>query len=137
MKLSVVNTIAGMLSGMKINRISDKDVKATLVNDYLHLRKFAKEADEERNELVEKFQKDWADVMPIIGAMREKNELVIGHDDYLEAEKDANKAIGEIFARDVDAKPKAVPVDAFVAAFGEEELTLEQIAFLQENGLIE
>ena len=137
MKLSTINALAGMLSSMKINKITDKAVKTALVNDYLHLRKFVKEADDERRELVEKFQKDWAEELPLVEAFRRENKPVEGHQEYLEAEMDANKAIGDIYERDVDAKPKAVPMDAFVAAFGEEELTLEQIAFLQENGIIE
>ena len=137
MKLSIINALAGMLSSMKINKITDKAVKTALVNDYLHLRKFVKEADDERRELVEKFQKDWAEELPLVEAFRRENKPVEGHQEYLEAEADANKAIAEIFDNDVEVSLKAVPVDDFVAACGVEELTLEQIAFLQENGLIE
>ena len=137
MKLSIINALAGMLSSMKINKITDKAVKTALVNDYLHLRKFVKDADEERRELVEKFQKDWAEELPLVEAFRRENKPVEGHQEYLEAEADANKAIAEIFDNDVEVSLKAVPVDDFVAACGVEELTLEQVAFLQDCGLIE
>ena len=137
MKLSIINALAGMLSSMKINKITDKAVKTALVNDYLHLRRFVKEADDERRELVEKFQKDWAEELPLVEAFRRENKPVEGHQEYLEAEADANKAIAEIFDNDVEVSLKAVPVDDFVAACGVEELTLEQVAFLQDCGLIE
>lgn len=137
MKLSTINALAGMLSSMKINKITDKAVKTALVNDYLHLRKFVKDADEERRELVEKFQKDWAEELPLVEAFRRENKPVEGHQEYLEAEADANKAIAEIFDNDVEVSLKAVPLDDFVAACRMEELTLEQVAFLQDCGLIE
>lgn len=137
MKLSIINVIAGIMSSMKINKISDKEVKTALINNYLYLRKFVKEADEERKELVEKFQDDWKDELAAVDAFRKENKPVVGHDDYLEAERDATKAISDIFEKDVDAKVKAVPMDSFVSACGNEELTLEQIALLEENGIIE
>lgn len=137
MKLQTINAIAGILSGMKINKINDKAVKTALVNDYLHLRKFVKDADEERKELVEKFQKDWADELGAVEAYRRENKPVEGHDAYLEAERDANKTIAEIFDREVETMVKAVPTEAFLAACDKEELTLEQIALLQEAGVIE
>lgn len=136
MKLSTINTVAGILSGMKINKITDKAVKAALVNDYLHLRRFVKEADEERKELIEKFQSDWGDTLAAVDAFRRDKKPVIGHDDYLEAERDANKAIAAIFDRDVETKLKSIPIDDFVKAVDGEELTLEQIALLEDCGLL-
>ncbi len=137
MKLSTVNAIAGVLSGMKINKITDKAVKTALVNDYLHLRRFVKDVESERKELIEKFQSDWADELPVVDAFRRANKPVEGHDDYLEAERDANKALAEIFDREVEPSLKAIPLADFVAACDKEELTLEQIAFFEENGIIE
>lgn len=137
MKLSTINALAGMLSSMKINKITDKAVKTALVNDYLHLRKFVKEADDERRELVEKFQKDWAEELPLVEAFRRENKPVEGHQEYLEAELDANNAIAGIFDRDVEVNIKPVSMDDFVSACGNQELTLEQTAFLQDCGLIE
>ena len=95
-----------------------------------------KEAEEQRNELVSKFQADWRDELPIVEAFRKENKPVEGHDAYLDAERDANQAIAEIFNKDVEINLKAVPMDTFLSACGGEELTFEQIAFLQENGII-
>ena len=137
MKISTINIISGILSGMKINKIANKDVKTTLVNDYLHLRRFIKKANDDRNELVEKFQADWKEELDAVEAFRRENKPVEGHDAYLQAEKDANEAITAIFSEEVDTSLKAVPMDDFLAACGGEELTLEQIAILQENGVVE
>lgn len=137
MKISTINAIVGILSGMKINKITDKKVKSTLVNDYIHLRRFVKEADEERKELVEKFQDDWKEELSSVEALRRENKPVEGHDEYLEAERDANKVIADIFDRNVDTSLKAIPLEEFLGACDKEELTIEQIAFFQENGIID
>lgn len=137
MKLSIVNALCSILSGMKINRISDKVVKTALLNDYLHLRRFAKKAEEDRQEIVRKFQEDWMSELAIVEAYRKEGKPVVGHDEYLDAERDANKAIQDLFSAEVDTFLKAVPMDAFTTACGGEELTLEQIATLQDGGIIE
>ena len=137
MKLATINMLVSILGGIKLNKILDKKVKATLVNDYLHLRKFVKEGEAERQDLVDKFQSDWADELASVEAFRRDGKKVVGHDAYLDAEKDANKAISDIFAREVEVDIKPVPMDDFMASCGAEELTIEQLAFLQESGLVE
>lgn len=136
MKIAEINIAVSILAGIKINRITDKRVKACLVNDYLHLRKFVKEAEAERQDLVDKFQQDWADELAEVEAFRRDGKPVVGHDAYLEAERDANKAISDIFSREVEVDIKPVPMDDFTTAIGDEELTLEQLAFLQEVWII-
>lgn len=137
MKISVVNAIAGVLSGIKINKITDKAVKTALVNDYLHLRKFAKEASNDAEELRKKFREDWADELDAIVELRQSGKPVVGHKEYLDAERDANQAIQALYDNDVEVSLKPVKMDAFLTACGGEELTFEQLAVLQENGLIE
>ncbi len=136
MKLATINMLVSILGGIKLNKILDKKVKTALVNDYLHLRKFVKEGEAERQDLVDKFQADWADELDDVEALRRAGKKVVGHDAYLDAEKDANKAISDIFAREVEVDIKPVAIDDFMASCGGEELTLEQIAFLQEAGII-
>ena len=137
MKLATINMIVGTLSGIKLNKITDKRVKTTLVNDYLHLRKFVREAEIDRQALIDKFQSDWADELPKVEAFRQDGKPVVGHDEYLEAEKDANKAISDIFAREVEVDIESVPMDDFMNACSGEELTIEHLAFLQESGVVE
>lgn len=137
MKISTINILAGILSGIKINKIKDKDVKTALVNDFLHLRRFVKKAEEDRQEIVKKFQSDWSEELPLVEAFRRENKPVEGHKDYLEAENDANLSIMEIFNEDVETKLKPVPMDAFIDELGEDLITLEQIAILEECGILE
>lgn len=135
MTIATINAIAQLLSGVKINKIEDKDAKAALLKDYIALRRVVKDADDAKNELIRKFQEDWAEVLPAVQAFRDKNEAVVGYDDYLEAEKDANKAIQDIYAEDVDIDLSPVKMEAIMDF--SEDITLEQIAFLQECGIIE
>lgn len=136
MKLSDVNVIVGILAGMKINRITDKKIKTALLNDYLHLRPLFKKANDDAEEIRKKFQDDWEDELDAVQAFRDKRKPVVGHDAYLDAEKDANKAISDLFSAKVDVDINSVPMDEFMTACGGEELTFEQIAFLQETGII-
>jgi hypothetical protein len=137
MKLSEVNVIVGILAGMKINRIADKKIKTALLNDYLHLRPHFKKANEDVEEIRRKFQEDWNDELDAVQAFRDKSKPVVGHDAYLEAEKDANKAISDTLSAEVEVDIKSVPMDDFMVACGGEELTIEQLAFLQEAGIVE
>lgn len=134
MKLASINIAAGILSGVKINRISDKDAKAALLRDYLELRKVCKEAEVEKDEIIRKFQEDWADELGDVQAFRDRKEAVVGHDDYLEAERDATKAIQGIFSEDVDID--LIPARMEAITDFSEDITLEQIAFLQDCGII-
>ena len=137
MKLAIaaIATAEGILSGIKLNRIADKGAKAALLKDYLAVRKVVNEAKNTKGEIVRKFQEDWADELPAVQAFRDKNEPVVGHDDYLDAEKDANKAIVDLLSAEVEIDLSPVESDAIMDF--SEDITLEQIAFLQECGIIE
>ena len=126
--------LATILGGIKINRIEDKDAKAALLKDYLALRKVEKEALADKDEIIRKFQEDWKDEIPAVEKFRRENKPVIGHLDYLEAERDANKAIVDTFSQEVDIDLAPVKMDA-ISAFSD-DITLESIAFLAENGII-
>ena len=136
MRVSVIDAIAGMLGGIKLNRISDKEVKTALVNDYLYLRRIAKKAGEKADDYREKFRDDWKDEMNAVELYRKEGHPVIGHEAYLKAEQDAQEYLQGIFSEDVEVEIKSVPMDAFLDACGKEELSLEQIAFLEEQGII-
>jgi len=137
MTIANVDMLVSILAGMKLNKITDKRVKSTLVNDYLLLRRHAKETEADRKVLVDKFQSDWADELDAVEAFRRADKPVVGHDAYLKAEKDANEAVSALFSREVEVDIKPVPMDDFMAHCGAEELTFEQLAFLQESGVVE
>ena len=137
MRLSDINVAVGILSGIKINRLADKRVKTALLNDYLALRPSFKRAKEDVEEMRAKFQQDWSDELDAVQALRDKRRPVVGHDAYLVAERDANKAIDDILSAEVDVDIKSVPMDDFINICGGEDLTLEQVAFLQQVGVVE
>ena len=104
------------------------------MQDYLALRKVLKSAQEDKDEIIRKFQEDWGEELAAVEKYRREKKPVVGHLDYLEAERDANKAISAVFSQEVDIDLAPVEMDALEAV--SEDITLEQIAFLQENGVI-
>lgn len=136
MRLSTADSLVGIMAGMRLNRIADREVKATLVDEYLRLRRLVKDAYADREALIEKFQDDWADELDAVEAFRMDGRPVVGHDAYLEAERDANVCIAGIFSREVEVEVHPVGMDAFLASCGDEEVTLEQLAVLQDAGIV-
>ena len=136
MKLANINTIAGILSGIKLNKITDKDVKNNLLKTFIEFRKAIKDAEAERLEIITKFQSDWLDELKAVEDFRVKKVPVIGHQEYLEAEKDANALIAAIFEKDVEVKIYSVTIDDFMSFCGSEDITFEQVAFLQDSGVL-
>lgn len=124
MKRGAADKIAGILFGIKLNTISDKVVKNTMLKNYLALRKVAKELAEEQTELVEKFNEDWKD------SKDEKSN------EYRTALKDLDNAIKTMLEREVEVDITPVGMDAFMANVKDESLTFEQIAILSENGIL-
>ena len=137
LKLSIVNLIVGLLSGMKLNKVADKDIKTTLIDDYIYLRRLVKQPREDKDEIASKFQADWRDEFVAVENARREGKPLLGHEEYLVAEADANKKIADIFSAEVEVEVKPVPIDDFLAVFDGEELNLEQIAILQDGGIVE
>jgi nucleoside-specific outer membrane channel protein Tsx len=134
LKLYIIDQIAGILAGVKINRMEDKAAKSALMQDYLALRKVLKSAQEDKGEIIRKLQEDWGEELAAVEKYRREKKPVVGHLDYLEAERDANKAIQDLFSREVDITITPVSFEAFEGV--SDALTLEQAALLQEVGII-
>lgn len=123
MKKNYADRMAGILAGLKLTGIKDKVVRTTLLNDYLALRRIAKELKEEQQELVDKFNQEWG------GADKEKN------DEYRKALDDVTAMLKSLAEEETDVTLKPVDMDAFMVNV-KEELTFEQIATLQDGGLL-
>lgn len=123
MKKNDADRMAGILAGLKLTGIKDKVVRNTLLNDYLALRKVAKELKDEQQELVDKFNQEWS------GADKEKNE------EYRKALDDVAAMLKSLAEEETDVTLKPVDMDAFMVNV-KEELTFEQIATLQDGGLL-
>lgn len=132
----IISSLVSILSNVKLNKISDRETKTTLIRDYLTLKQFSKKAEEAKQELIQKFQEDWREEIPEVDAFRRENKPVEGHDEFLKAEADTLKMIKDVFSEEEEVKLTPVDLNKFVDAVGEEGLTLEAIAFLQENGVI-
>lgn len=137
MTIATINSVIGVLSGMKINKIVDKKVKTSLLNNYICLRRFAKEASEDRVNLVEKFKTDFADEIQVVAMLRHEEKPLDDHKEYLDAERDLDAAAEALLKKEVDAPVAPIAMDAFMSACDKEELTLEQIAILEDAGLLE
>lgn len=136
MKIGDICNAVGILAGMKLYRIPDKKTKTALLNDYRALRPHYKKATEESSEIRTKFQQDWDDELDAVQAFRDKRRPVVGHDAYLDAERDANKTIEDIYAGEAEVEIESVSMDEFLINCGGEDITLEQVAFLEEVGII-
>lgn len=119
MKLSTAKVISEILLAMKINRLSNKDAKATLTKDFLALRKVVKEADDDREELSKKFREDWAEEL----LKEDKSEA------YKKALDEANAAIMGLYEKEVDITLEPVPSELlFDTELWGDDNTLGQIA---------
>lgn len=128
--------ITNILSGMKLNKIPDKNIKSILLWNYVALRKIAREADEDTQEIIKKFQEDWKDSISPVRSLREENKPVVGFDDFLAAEKDANDAIAAIMDKEIDINIRSIELERFVNAVNDDDISFEQVALFKDYGLI-
>lgn len=134
LKLYITDKIARILAGVKINRMEDRRAKSALMQDYLALRKVLKSAQEDKDEIARKFQEDWKEEFFTVERLIKANQPVIGHEEYLKAKSDAERAIQDLFGKEVEVTLTAVPFDALDDV--SDDLTLEQVAALMDAGII-
>ena len=133
-KYKIIN-IDSILVASRINRIADKEVKDALLKEYLEIHKIAEAAKADQNEISRKFNADWREEATAMAKYRNAGKPVVGHLDFLDAERDAEKAIQDILKAEVDIDITPAPMDDIMAV--SEDITLGQIAMLQEYGIIE
>ena len=133
-KYKIIN-IDSILVASRINRIADKEVKDALLKEYLEIHKIAEAAKADQNEISRKFNADWREEATAVAKYRNAGKPVVGHLDFLDAERDAEKAIQDLLKAEVDIDITVVPMDEIMAV--SEDITLGQIAMLQEYGIIE
>lgn len=132
MKLSTAKIIGDILLAIRINRISDKEIKGTLTKDYLEIRRAIKDTDFDRDELAKKFRKDWADEI----SKTDKSES------FYKAKEDTENTINEMYNKEVEITLSPVPAETlFDADLWGDDVTLGQIAntvdLLAANGVVE
>lgn len=131
MKKSEIANAVNILGTINLNKITDREVKATLINDYLHLRRIAKAAEEDQQEIARKFQEDFKDEIEEVQSIRSAGKTVKGHREFLKAEADANALIRDIYAAEAEVETQTVPLGKFLDAAKGTDITFEQVAQLE------
>ena len=88
MKLAEINAIAGVLAGIKINKISDRATREEISKSYLSVRKALRPFERDRDELVEKFRADWKDEIAAVLAKKDGDRAALN-----QAQADLNAVI--------------------------------------------
>jgi len=128
-----------ILNGIRITKLSDKEVKLSLVHDYLALRRASNAIMEDIQAIADKFRKDWGDTLIEVKKLRAAEEEVDQerYADFLKAEADANEAILAINAGETDVDIQQVDTDAFVSCVDEDDITFLSIGYLVDTGILE
>lgn len=141
MKRNTASAVSGILMDTKINKVADGFAKKNLFRAFTLTRKVSKELAEDAEAIREKFRQDWADEFDIIRKLRDDRLPVVGHDDYLKAEAEANEALRELGENDVELDINTAPVECLQDPdlWGEND-TLGQIGakidYLADNGIL-
>ena len=101
------------------------------------MHKISNDFETDRAAIAQKFQRDWGKVMSEVDVLRKENKPIPdSYNKYLEAEKDANQMIKELSEEDVTVEIIPVSADSFLEAV-EDDITLNTVSFLMENGILE
>lgn len=130
MKKSQVLKAVNVLAKIAVSKITDKEVKYTLVDDYLALRKASDEIDKEHEILASKFREDHKDELAVVQSLREKGVPVVGYDKYLADEKDLIDCLNKKDGEEIDILLVPVSRKAFLEAIGDAEIGFEDIVAL-------
>ena len=129
-KIDIISA-ANILAGIPLNKIKDDKVKFTVIADYRAIRKVAREIEDDRTTVIEKFQKDFAEEIETVKQLRSEGRVVSGHNAFLKAEKDTNKILADMMQEEASVPGlKTVSFEDFVKAVKDIELTMESVAAL-------
>lgn len=138
LKNAVIHEVSSLLNEIKITKITNKEVKLSLMHNYLVLRKASNTAMEDMRAIADKFRDDWGDDLVTVNDLRKNGEEVDEkkYADFLVAEADANEAIMKINTGDTDVDIEPLDSEVFVASIGENDITLSVIGYLVDNGIL-
>ena len=130
-KIDVQNAV-NAFGRIPVNKVKDDVVRNTLIYDYRRLRKVSREIEEERTDLVEKFQSDFAVEAEEARALRQQGKAVTGAAlaPFLKAEAELNRAVRAMFREEVELELQTVPMDDFVKAVKDGDYTFEDLSAL-------
>ena len=130
-KIDIQNAV-NAYGRIPVNKVKDDIVRNTLIYDYRRLRKVSREIEEERTDLVEKFQADFVVEAEEARALRQQGKAVTGAAlaPFLKAEAELNRAVRAMFREEVELELKTVPMDDFVKAVKDGDYTFEDLSAL-------
>lgn len=138
MKLADINAIAGVLAGIKINKIADKSTKDEINKSFLAVRKALRPFERDRDDLVEKFRADWKDEITADLAKKDFDRTA-----FEQAKVDLNNTIAKML-NEGEAEVAFLPIKSdalFNPDLWWENATLGEIdnsiAFLVKHGVAE
>ena len=108
------------------------NLKKELYLAFVKIRKAVLGYESERDEIVKKFQADYRDEIEAVKKLRDNKEEVVGHDDFLAGEKEANEAIQSLLGEERPINFGEVNEDALVEALCATELKAADAAFIQD-----
>ena len=132
-KIDVQNAV-NAFGRIAVSRVKDEKIRSTLIYDYRNLRKASRTIDQERSDLVDKFQSDFAEEVYEVAALRNAGQPVAGHMEFLVAESKMNTLLKGLFKEEIDVDLQRIALDDFVRAVKDGEYTFEDLAVL--DGII-
>lgn len=132
-KIDVQNAV-NAFGRIAVSRVKDEKIRSTLIYDYRNLRKASRTIDQERSDLVDKFQSDFAEEVHEVAALRNAGQSVAGHMEFLVAESKMNTLMKGLFREEIDVDLQRIALDDFVRAVKDGEYTFEDLAVL--DGII-
>lgn len=133
-KIDVQNAV-NAFGRIAVSRVKDEKIRSTLIYDYRNLRKASRTIDQERSDLFDKFQSDFAEEVHEVAALRNAGQPVAGHMEFLVAESQMNTLLKDLFREEIEVPGlQRIALDDFVRAVKDGEYTFEDLAVL--DGII-
>lgn len=149
MKKSKIIAYFRFLSGIKVSKITDKEVRAAIISNHLQMYRVAQEHDEDVKEIQKKLFEGKGEEINALNDLRtkyqnEKDEakkaeivkiIVDNHAEILELEKEFQNAVGEKLKEEKELNLKKVAQDAFIDACVEAEVDITPADLVELDGL--
>lgn len=149
MKKSKIIAYFRFLSGIKVSKITDKEVRAAIISNHLQMYRVAQEHDEDVKEIQKKLFEGKDEKINALNDLRtkyqnEKDEakkaeivkiIVDNHAEILELEKELQNAVGEKLKEEKELNLKKVAQDAFIDACVEAEVDITPADLVELDGL--
>lgn len=151
MKKSKIIAIFRFLSGIKVSKIKDKDVRSAIIGNHLQMYKIAEEYDSDIKETQKKLFEGKDEEIKSLNELREKYKIetdeekkkdIIGiitdnYGEILALEKELSSVIEEKFNEEKELNLKKVKQDAFLDALVDADVDITPSDLIELSDLFE